>query len=41
MPDTLDFTGNVVTLLGFIGVTSTLVIYVLVSRAFWSSPFRR
>jgi hypothetical protein len=41
MPDTLDFSGNLVTFLGLIGVTSTLVIYVVVSRTFWSSPFRR
>lgn len=41
MPDTLDFTGNVVTILGFVGVLSTFVILVSVYRSYWNSPYRR
>lgn len=40
-PDTLDFTGNVVTIFGFVGVLSTLVILVSVWRSYWNSPYRR
>jgi hypothetical protein len=41
MPGTLDFTGNVVTVFGFIGVLSTFVILVTVYRSYWNSPYRR
>jgi len=40
-PDTLNFSGNSITILGFIGVVSTLVILVSVYCAYWSSPYRK
>jgi hypothetical protein len=39
MPDTLDFTGNAVTILGFIGVLSTGIILVTSFRRFFNSPY--
>jgi len=41
MPNTLEFTGNAVTYLGLVGVTSTFVILVAVFKSFFNSPFRR
>lgn len=41
MPDTYTFSGDFVTLLGFIGVVSTLLIVVVAYRRYWNSPFRR
>jgi hypothetical protein len=41
MPSTLDFTGNAVTLLGMLGVASTLVILISVFRAFYNSPYNK
>ena len=40
-PDTLDFTGNYVTYLGFVGVISTLVILVTAFRRYYKSPLRK
>jgi hypothetical protein len=40
-PDTLNFTGDGVTILGFVGVVSTLVILVSVYRSYWQSPYRK
>jgi hypothetical protein len=38
-PDTLNFTGNAVTILGFIGVVSTFLIIVTAFRRFFNSPY--
>ena len=38
-PDTFDFTGNAVTILGFIGVVSTFLIIVTAFRRFFNSPY--
>ena len=38
-PDTLDFTGNAVTYLGFVGVVSAFVIIVTSFRRFFNSPY--
>jgi hypothetical protein len=38
MPNTLDFTGNAVTFLGLVGVTSTFVILVTAFRRYFNSP---
>jgi hypothetical protein len=40
-PDTLNFNGNIVTVLGFVGVVSTLVILVSVFRSYFNSPLRK
>jgi hypothetical protein len=40
-PDTLNFTGDAVTYLGLIGVTSTLIILVTVFRSYFNSPLRK
>jgi len=40
-PDTLTFSGNAVTFLGLIGVTSTLIILVSVFRSYFNSPLRK
>ena len=37
-PDSLNFTGDAVTFLGLIGVTSTLIILVSVFRSYFNSP---
>lgn len=37
--DTLDFTGNAVTYLGFVGVVSAFVIIVTSFRRFFNSPY--
>jgi len=39
MPNTLDFTGDAVTFLGLVGVTSTFIILVSVFRRYFNSPF--
>jgi hypothetical protein len=39
MPNTLDFTGDAVTFLGLVGVTSTLIILVTVFRRYFNSPY--
>lgn len=38
-PDTLDFTGNAVTYLGFVGVVSAFIIIVTSFRRFFNSPY--
>jgi hypothetical protein len=38
--ETLDFTGNGVTILGFVGVISTAIILVSAYRSYWKSPYR-
>jgi hypothetical protein len=40
-PDTYSFSGDAVTFLRLIGVTSTLLIVVTAFRRYWSSPHRR
>jgi hypothetical protein len=40
-PDSLNFTGDAVTFLGLIGVTSTLIILVTVFRSYFNSPLRK
>lgn len=40
-PDTYTFAGDATTILGFIGVVSTLVIVISAFRRYWSSPYRR
>jgi len=40
-PDTLNFTGDAVTYLGLIGVTSTLIILMTVFRSYFNSPLRK
>lgn len=41
MIETYNFTGDAVTLLGMIGVISTLVILVAVFRSFYRSPLNK
>jgi hypothetical protein len=41
MPNTLNFTGDAVTVLGFVGVVSTLIIMVSVFKSFANSPVRK
>jgi len=38
-PDTLYFSGDAVTILGFVGVLSTLLIVVTSFRRFFNSPY--
>ena len=38
-PDTLNFSGDAVTILGFVGVLSTLLIVVTSFRRFFNSPY--
>jgi hypothetical protein len=40
-PSTLNFTGDAVTYLGLVGVTSTLIILVSVFRSYFNSPLRK
>ena len=40
-PDSLNFTGDAVTFLCLIGVTSTLIILVSVFRSYFNSPLRK
>jgi hypothetical protein len=37
-PETLNFSGDFVTILGFVGVLSTLVILISVFQSFYKSP---
>jgi cell division protein FtsL len=41
MPDTYTFNGNIVTLLGLIGIVSTAIITVVAYHRYWNSPYRR
>lgn len=38
-PDTFDFSGNVTTIIGFIGISSSLLILVVAFRRFFNSPY--
>jgi len=40
-PETLNFSGNATTILGFIGIVSTFVILVTSFRRFYNSPLNR
>ena len=40
-PDTLNFNGDIVTVLGFVGVVSTFIILVSVFRSYFNSPLRK
>lgn len=40
-PETLNFSGDTTTYLGFIGVLSSVVVLVVAYRRYWSSPYRR
>ncbi len=41
MIETLDFSGNAVTFLGFVGVISTGIIVVTSFRRYFNSPLRK
>ena len=41
MPDTYQFSGDVVTILGLIGVISTFIIIVTAFRRYYGSPLRK
>jgi hypothetical protein len=38
---TYDFTGDVTTVLGLVGVISSAIIVVTSFRRYWSSPYRK
>jgi len=38
-PDTLNFDGDAITFIGFVGVLSTLLIVVTAFRRFFNSPY--
>lgn len=38
MPDQLDFSGDLTTVLGFVGILSTLVILISVFQSYYKSP---
>jgi hypothetical protein len=40
-PETLNFNGDFTTILGFVGVLSTLVILISVFRSYFNSPLRK
>lgn len=40
-PDTLNFSGDATTLIGFVGVVSTFIILVTVFRSYFNSPYRK
>lgn len=40
-PDTYNFTGDSVTVLGFVGVIATLFILVTIYRSYANSPLRK
>lgn len=37
---TYDFTGDITTYLGFVGIISTAIILVIAYKRYWNSPFR-
>jgi len=39
MPDTLNFTGDATTILGFVGIISTAIIIFTAFRRFYNSPY--
>jgi hypothetical protein len=41
MPETMTFTGDAVTYLGFVGVISTFIILVSVFRSYYNSPLKK
>ena len=41
MIETLDFSGNIVTVIGFVGVISTGIIVVTSFRRYFNSPLRK
>lgn len=41
MPETMTFTGDAVTFLGLVGVTSTFIIIVSVFKSYFNSPLRK
>jgi len=41
MIETLDFSGNIVTAIGFVGVISTAIIVVTSFRRYFNSPLRK
>jgi len=41
MMETYNFTGDSVTILGFIGVVSTLIIVITSFRRYYNSPLRK
>ncbi len=41
MIETLDFSGNIVTVIGFVGVISTAIIVVTSFRRYFNSPLRK
>jgi hypothetical protein len=40
-PDQFNFTGDLTTVLGFVGVLSTMVILISVFRSYYRSPYRK
>jgi hypothetical protein len=40
-PDTFDFSGNAITILGFFGVISTGIIVITSFRRYFNSPLRK
>ena len=40
-PDTFNFTGDTVTILGFVGIISTFIILVSVFRSYFNSPLNK
>jgi hypothetical protein len=40
MPETYNFSGDFVTVLGLVGILSTAVIVFTAYRKWWSSPYR-
>lgn len=41
MIKTFDFSGNSVTIIGFIGVVFSLLIMIGIYRQFWNSPYNK
>jgi hypothetical protein len=41
MPESYTFTGDAITLIGLVGVISTVIIVYSVFRSYWSSPYRK
>jgi hypothetical protein len=39
MIETFDFSGNSVTIIGFIGIVSSLLIMTAIYHQFWNSPY--
>ena len=41
MMSTYDFSGDATTILGLVGVISTVIIIISVFRSYWSSPYNK